>query len=219
MRENDDEISSRLILVGLEISADRGLDAECAEIHPGNAVTPHAFRVGIAECRFPRADHRPSLDGTRSFAELLRREEADVVASPISRSLPREYETVWSRIGQGPQKHRIDDAEDRRGRTDRESECDHGGDGEGRRAAKLACRKAHVAQERSHDAVSGLCVITQVDDCAEGLPEHPPGAAFLLLDEVADDVIGDGGWQDALQESNAESCYHRTLMTARVRCR
>src|SRR5262245_3399614 len=98
----------------------------------------------------------------------MRREEADVVAATVPRSFPGEHETFWIGIGQGPQKHRIDDAKDRRCSPDCESECDDRGDGESRRAAKLARGKAHVAEECSHDAISGLCMITQVDDCAQG---------------------------------------------------
>src|SRR5262245_12894363 len=147
MRENDDEILSRLILVGQKVSADRGLNAECAEVRPGNAITSHAFGIEVAERWLPRADHRPPIDAARSFSQLLRRAEADVLAATVARSFPSENETVWIGIGQGPQKHRIDDAEDRCCSPNCESECDHRGDGERWRAAKLARGKAHVAEE------------------------------------------------------------------------
>src|SRR5262245_57745819 len=219
MRENDDEILSRLILVGQEVSADRGLNAKRAEVRPGNAITSHAFGIGVAERRLPRADHRPPIDALGSFAELLRGEEADVFAPTISRSLPGEHETVWIGIGQRPQKHRIDDAEDRSRRTDRESERDDRGDGEGRRAAKLSRGVSHVAEERSHEGSAGWWVNGRMEKRGEGLPTDPPGAASLLFDDVADDMIGDGSREGALQKGDTESHHHKTLMTARVRRR
>ena len=150
--DDDDAFAARLFFVRGELAALRDRHAEKREEVGGHASAAEALRFAIArDVAFPRPQGADAAEHGAGLLPLQVRLHGDRQARELIAPLRNDHfhavDFVRLGIGQRPQQHRVDDAEDGRVRADAEREREHGDAGESRASAEHPRRMPRVVPE------------------------------------------------------------------------
>src|SRR5262245_59253661 len=188
----DHHAPARLLLLGQEPAAERGLHAKSREQIPRYDLrTQVDWFSGAAQAQFF------ITVGNEMLENMIRGPKIEEVgigqilgmrrASRASRL--QRYEPVGIGKRKRPEDDSVDDAEDSSVRSDPQRECEDTGQREGRRSSKLPDRVARIRDEfldprPSPDVIAALFEQGEIAESAPGsvnslLPSHPAGDQII----------------------------------------
>ncbi len=137
---------------GDEVAADLDAVTEDREDVGRRAGADHLLGIALAVAADRRpegveADQAVELRQLRLQIEEVARRDGEVDDVAVAHVVPHRPEPRGIVVGQRPQQHRIDDAENRGGGADAERDGQHGGDGKRRLAPQAAESEEHVAKD------------------------------------------------------------------------
>ena len=179
--QDDDALVARLRLFGTEDATPGRGDAEDLEVLGRDQGRLHRLRVaaGAEAHRRQLLDGGDLLEGARPFAPVEDVPPVHDVARSPRAGFPDAHELLGSPKRQGPQQHRVDDAEDGGARTDAEGQGDDGDRREGQAPPHEAEAVAAVL-EQPFQAPAAPHVARHFLD-QDLVPELPPNLALGLV--------------------------------------